>query len=354
MESAIPTHLRCPRSLDTAHPPEYAPPNPAYTARFASTQQQMTVAFVGAQYRCPKGEALARAAVRRWAETQAHAPDNQDVAVGIDEAGYHTVLWTGYWADPGRFDLWRHATEFKRWWDSDERLNEPCGWFMETAHPKADRLETLYSSADGFEGAGWLAERMSGEIREHGYWGSMRDRLPASQHDELIGSSDPIPQHPTPQARVAFSGADNIALIRSGQDWSATQGRERDLYLREVEPVLRQGMAFLDSPPGLDAGCLASRYLNVVDESFQPVQKSYGLSWWASLNRMEHWAKSHPTHTSIFGTFMRMVQALDFKLALRLSHEVSVLRSREQRFEYINCHARTGLLRTESASQPVI
>lgn len=60
---------------------------------------------------------------------------------------------------------------------------------------------------------------------------------------------------------------------------------------------------------------------------------------------MELWAQSHSTHSSIFGTFMRMVQAMDFKIALRLSHEVSVLRSNEQIFEYINCHKATGLLR---------
>jgi aldoxime dehydratase len=47
---------------------------------------------------------------------------------------------------------------------------------------------------------------------------------------------------------------------------------------------------------------------------------------------------------AIFGGFMRYVQALNFQLQLRVYHEVSVLKTDEQRYEYINCHPRTGLL----------
>lgn len=43
---------------------------------------------------------------------------------------------------------------------------------------------------------------------------------------------------------------------------------------------------------------------------------------------------------------MRLVQDMNLELALLLSCEVSVLRSGEQRFEYIECHGRTGLLRS--------
>lgn len=348
MESAIPEHLRCPRTRPAGRAPDHVPPNPAYTARFSEAQQQMTMAFVGAQYRGPEGEALAQAAVRRWAEEDEHAPDHCDIAFGTDAAGYHTLVWTAYWRDPRRFDAWKSHSAFARWWGCDDRLDEPCGWFMEVAQPRAERFETLFSSPAGFEGAGRLAEHMSGEIHEHGYWGSMRDRLAASQHDPL-DPLDPsaawVAPRPTPRARVAFSGGENMALIRSGQDWAATEGRERDLYQHEVEPVLRRGMDFLDSTGGLAAGCLASRYLRVLDAAFQPTLKSYGLSWWSSLEKMEQWAQGHSTHSSIFGTFMRMVQAMDFNIALRLSHEVSVLRSHEQRFEYINCHNKTGLLR---------
>lgn len=345
MESAIPDRLRCPRTRPAGHAPDYAPPNAAYVARFSEVQQQTTMAFLGAQYRSAEGEALARSAVRLWAQTGEHAPDHHDLALGTDALGYHTLVWAAYWRDPGRFDGWKNHSRFTPWWSSDERLEEPCGWFMEVAQPRVERFETLFSSLGGFEGAGHLADRMSGEIREHGYWGSMRDRLPASQADALTGSGSLMLSRPASGSRVAFGGTQNMALIRSGQDWAATQGQERDLYLREVEPVLCAGMGFLDSPGGLAAGCLASRYLRVVDDMFQPTARSYGLSWWSELGQLEQWAKGHSTHSSIFGTFMRMVEAMDFKVALRLSHEVAVLRATEQRFEYLNCHEGTGLLR---------
>lgn len=352
MESAIPEHLRCPRSRPAGSAPGHVPPNPAYTARFSKAQQQMTMAFVGAQYRDAEGEALAQAAVRRWAEGDEHAPDHHDIAFGTDAAGCHTLLWAAYWSDPRRFDAWKSKSAFARWWGCDDRLDEPCGWFMEVAQPRAERLETLFSSQEGFEGVGRLAEHMSGEIREHGYWGSMRDRLPASQFDPLDSSATGVAPQPAPRARIVLPGTENIALIRSGQDWAATQGKERDLYQDEVEPVLRKGMEFLDSTGGLAAGCLASRYLRALDSAFQPTLKSYGLSWWSSLEKMEQWAQGHSTHSSIFGTFMRMVQAMDFKIALRLSHEVAVLRADELRFEYLNCHAQTGLLRAAPAAVP--
>ncbi|WP_455852891.1 phenylacetaldoxime dehydratase family protein [Pantoea endophytica] len=52
-----------------------------------------------------------------------------------------------------------------------------------------------------------------------------------------------------------------------------------------------------------------------------------------------------PTHVAIFGGFMRYVQELNFNIALRLWHEIVVVPATAQHFEYINCHANTGLLR---------
>lgn len=346
MESAIPVQLRCPRTRPPSKGEDYSPPNPAFTARFGDALQPLTVVFLGAQFRSPEGEALARAAVSLWSGAGAHVPDHHDIALGTDEADFSTLVWTGYWRDATRFDQWCQADPFASWWRSDDRLDEPCGWFMEVAHPASQRLETLYSSPDGFEGFGHLAGHMSGEIREHGYWGSMRDRLPASQ-TEALAAAPAIPSpRPTRRSRVAFSAADSLALIRSGQDWSQTQGLERDRYVSDVEPVLRAGMEFLDSDAGLAIGCLSNRYLRIVGEDLRPVEKSYGLSWWASLADMERWARDHATHSAIFGSFMRLVQDMNLTLALRLSHEVSVLLSSEQRFEYLNCHERTGLLRS--------
>ncbi len=79
-----------------------------------------------------------------------------------------------------------------------------------------------------------------------------------------------------------------------------------------------------------------------MDSKGQVVEKTFGLSLWRSLADMEQWAEFHPTHIAIFGTFMRVVQALEFKLKLRLYHEVAVLAPDEQEYEYVNCHSGRG------------
>jgi len=95
---------------------------------------------------------------------------------------------------------------------------------------------------------------------------------------------------------------------------------------------------------GLGIGCYSNRYMRHLDAQGAPLQKSFGLSYWRSLADMERWAESHPTHVAIFGSFMRYVQALNFQLQLRVYHEVSVLKADEQSYEYVNCHAGSGLM----------
>ncbi|MDJ0115151.1 phenylacetaldoxime dehydratase family protein, partial [Rhodococcus erythropolis] len=50
---------------------------------------------------------------------------------------------------------------------------------------------------------------------------------------------------PAAGGRVVVRGHDNIALIRSGQDWADAEADERSLYLDEILPTLQSGMDFL-------------------------------------------------------------------------------------------------------------
>lgn len=350
MESAIPAHLRCPRTRDARASPDYRPPNPAYVARMGTGVKQVVMAYIGVQYRSAAGRRAAREGISRLrqAANAADAPGHHDTAFMIDKWGFETLVWVGYWRDPQAFARWIAQPELDAWWQSDERLHEECGWFREVASPGVERFETLFSTPNGLEGVARLAEAVSGEVVEHAYWGSMRDRFAVGQTDAL--RSDPaLPQaQPRPGSRVRILGAENLALIRSGQDWSRTQGTERDLYLQQVEPTFREGMDFLRDRGG-EVGCLSNRYLTLVDDAFSPLEQSYGLSWWRSLEHMERWSESHPSHVAIFATFMRMVNQMNFSLQLQLYHEVTVLRAEDQHFEYINCHPDTGLLRCATA-----
>ena len=351
MESAIPAHLRCPRTRDARASPDYRPPNPAYTARMGTGVKQVVMAYIGVQYRTEAGRKAAREGINhlRQAARSADAPQHHDTAYMVDQCNFETLVWVGYWRDPQAFGRWIAQPDIERWWQSDERLEEECGWFREVASPGAERFETLFSTSNGLEGVARLAEAVSGEVLEHGYWGSMRDRFAIAQTDALRGSAVLPAARPQPGRRVLVAGVENSALIRSGQDWSRTQGNERELYLKQVEPTFREGMDFL-SDRGGEVGCLTNRYLTLVDDAFAPLEESYGLSWWRSLELMERWSESHPTHVAIFATFMRMVNDLNFSLQLRLYHEVTVLRAQDQCFEYINCHPETGLLRFATAA----
>jgi aldoxime dehydratase len=143
-------------------------------------------------------------------------------------------------------------------------------------------------------------------------------------------------------------GQDNLCLIRSGQDWSDTDGDERRMYLDDVEPVLRAGMDFLRDE-GRAIGCYANRYMRVLDDHGDPVDKSFGMSWWHSLADLDRWAKDHPTHKAIFGQAMKYLSTMGPAARLRLYHEVTVAAAEDQLFEYLGCHPRTGPLRAATS-----
>jgi aldoxime dehydratase len=132
-----------------------------------------------------------------------------------------------------------------------------------------------------------------------------------------------------------------LTLIRSGEDWSKTQGEERRTWFEDIEPVLQGGMNFLRDD-GLEVGCYCNRYCLHADENGKLEERGFGVSFWRSLRDLESWAESHPSHLQIFVTFLRLSKKFH---DLPLYHEVGVFDSGEQYFEYINCDAKTGVMR---------
>lgn len=347
MESAIAEHLKCPRTRHRRVEDDYAPPYPVWSARAPAAVTQVVMGYFGVQSRGAEMRGRACAALMQIAAGFAlpDGPGHHDFAHHVDADGYDNMIAIAYWDDPAAHARWCSAPGIDAWWRSDERLTDGLGYFREIVSPRAAHFETMFNTPDRLEGVGVVMGGVSGELQEHGYWGSMRDRIPLSQTDAMApsGARAITLGAPTPGQRVRVSGHENIAMIRSGQEWADTAGQERALYLGEMEPVLREGMDFLRDQ-GLGIGCYSNRYMHHLDAKGSPLEKSFGLSFWRSLADMERWAESHPTHVAIFGSFMRYVQALNFQLQLRVYHEVSVLKADEQSYEYINCHARSGLI----------
>jgi len=343
MESAIPEHLQCPRTRQRRVPDDYTPPYPSTVARFKPAVERVVMAYFGIQYRAEPAPEAATQALQRIAGSFEgdKAPGHWDRARYVDEAGFTNVISIGYWDDPDRFDAW--FADFGSKWAGARNAFERAGigTFTEVLRPSVQRFETLFSS-DLPEGVAVLADGLSDVVQEHAYWGGARDRIPLSQTSEMAPAGQPSVVTEGRYQRVVPH--DNLCLIRSGQDWAATERDERRMYLEDVEPVLRAGMNFLRDE-GLPIGCFANRYMTVVDHEGRDTEKSFGMGWWKSLSALERWAESHTTHLAIFGAAMKYLATLGPAAKLRLYHEVTVAAAGEQLFEYFNCHSQTGMLR---------
>ena len=298
------------------------------------------MAYFGLQTRGAPSVAAEQALARLAADfTTSDRPTHWDRASYVDEAGFTNVVTVAYWDDRQTFDRWFPSARER--WTGEQRTNNGFGTFIEALYPSVEGYETLFSSLGRPEGVAVLADGMSGEVLEHAYWGGMRDRIPLSQTSEMApaGAARAIRDG----ARIRIIPHDNLCLIRSGQDWGDTEAAERQMYLGDVEPVLREGMDFLRDQ-GRSIGCYANRYMTVVGPDGAATEKSYGMSWWKSLSALERWAESHPTHVRIFGAAMKYLSTLGPAAKLRLYHEVTVARADEQLFEYVDCHPQTGML----------
>lgn len=352
MESAIDTHLVCPRSISRRVPDDYQPPFPMFVGRADQQIRQVTMGYLGVQSKGEENRATALAALKTLVASFEHddGPIHHDITYHQDNQGYDNYMVVGYWNDPSVFSSWLGSPEIDGWWSSEDRLAEPVGYFREIISPRVDQFETLYAFQEQLPGVGQLMNGISGDINEHGYWGSMRERFPLSQTSWMQPGGDDelrvVLGDPAKGGRVVVTGHDNIALIRSGQDWREAGDKERALYYDEIQPTLQQGMDFLRDN-GAELGCYSNRLVQNIDADGNLLDETYNIGHWRSLEKLERWAESHPTHLRIFTTFFKVVADLD---KLRLYHEVSVSDSGDQIFEYINCHPATGMMRDAQLS----
>lgn len=274
-------------------------------------------------------------------------PQYHERASSVDERGFHNLAFIAYWPSRGDFDTWSTTSGFEAWWQGLDPATQTHGWFLEVFFPTMDRLETVFSNNDVPSGAAHMREGVSGPIQEHVYWGSMRDRLAVAQTDELKGETLKAQTHrdtgDTCHRRVCVPGRPNLAVIRSGQDWSDTPPEERKLYVETMHPTLVKGMDFLRDH-GDEVGCYSCRFMSVEDGDKK--DHTFGLAYFDELASLEGWSKRRPTHLAIFGGFVAYAKTLNNNISLRLFHEVLVLEPEQQRFEYVNCHAGTGMLKS--------
>ncbi|KAH8707199.1 phenylacetaldoxime dehydratase [Phaeosphaeriaceae sp. PMI808] len=360
LESAIPQHLRKERTCPLGTPPNYNPPFPAYCARFPTKMADLVMAIIGTQYSSPSSNDGAGIATIKHFITdapEAVRPSFWEVASVTDKKGALNIAVLAYWPSVELHNSWEVESGFQAWWQGLDPGRVEHGWYQEVFSPTVDRFETVISNNQVTEGAADMKECVSGELLEHAYWGSMRDRLAVAQSDQLVGekwgsttangphaegSTSTIAPTPT---RIRVPGRQNLCMIRSGQDWSDTLPEERKLYLETMHPVLIKGMDFLRDQ-GREVGCYSMNLWDVVDPETCKGEKerTFGLGYFDNLSSLELWSKSHQTHINIFGGFLMYAKTLNNVLSLRLFHEVFILEPSQQFFEYVGCHDETSML----------
>lgn len=334
-------------NLPTRKPHDWVPPVPAFSAK---VEEPVTIAYYGIQSRT-KDATKELAEFRQWCRGLTEgtsAPVSCDYAEYVDENGYYTWVSIFYWrGKPEEFTAWTCRDDYKAFWEDPTHLEGSCGYFREVLHIPNERLETLYSAHEDLVGVGASSGSHDGPVQAHNYWGSMRDRIPASSGNSLEPETllrEPR-KHDGPGLgqRVQVEAKGNLCTIRSGEDYSGLEGREHEVFHNEIAPLLHEGMVYLRDNPA-ETGCYSCRHMTQTTAEGVPLERGFATAHFDSLTRLEDWAESHPTHLKIFGRFIEMATELQGDIKLKLWHEVTVAPDSGQEFEYVNCDPRTGLL----------
>jgi len=323
-------------------PADFEPPVPAWAADWTGQANSLTTAVFGIQSELT-------ADFKAWANSALYdvefAPELVEMAAFTDLASVKNTVYIAYWRDDNYLKWWANE-KVSQWWLSDDRLNEPQGYWREHYRTQVEGIETLHSTPNS-HGVSNLSTTLEGPIDEHGYAGSARDRIQVSETGDVsttksIGESINHTNE-SDGKRITIKPPKNMCVIRSGQDWSHCDEDERNSYLQQVHPTLIKGMDYLAKNPA-ESRCLTMRLMTSVDSECTEVEQTFGLGYGLDIFAFENWAKSHPTHLKIFNTFLEHAGHYAENMQLRLWHEVSILDNDAGHFEYINCHSETGLM----------
>ncbi len=326
-------------------PENWEPPVDAWQSSYTEGLDEIVFAYFGIQGNSAADMSDATSAILA-ALSNGTKPAFVTRAHYIDASGYKNDIFIAYWSARELFDAWWMDSGLSVWWENADREASSVGIWREIFTVPTTRFETLFSSKNP-TGVAMLGEEFDEPVREHNYWGGMRDRIADSAHDTLESQMGhtlaEMELKPTRGNRVFVEIPNNLCLIRSGQNWSDSSAAELETYLDVVKPNLTAGMAFLRDNP-VETGCISCRLMDEITADGAPLQQSFGLALFISMQHLEDWSKTHPTHLAIFGSFFQMLEKHEGQLDLKLWHEVLIVDGQNSICEYVNCHPRTGML----------
>lgn len=315
---------------NSSAPTQHTPRFPAFTGVFPSE----CTAYVMGQYGVQSAADAAHEAVAAEMCERFRSPNQPDVVNRgsfTDSTGLMNTMWFAYWLEPARHRSW--VAEGGR-----AAPVEGAGWWWEEALIPAETAETLHTHRQDEYPTSGLAETLGQEPTElHDYWGSARDRMRKAQAPPARGASVQVDD-----GAVDLVVQGGVCLIRTAQDWSGSR-IFREHFLQKVQPVKREGVAYLDEHP--ETGCICTREIVEQDMNGRPLDRACTVAWFVSLDRLLSWTHFHETHLRIYDSFFAMLQEKEGPFDIALWHEVSVLPPGSVRARYVGCHPATGLLR---------
>ena len=329
-------------------PENFEPPYPAFTCELFKLRPNVTLGQIALQYRDGERQDDVTA-LQSQIDTclvGASAPWRREQCTHVDAFGYRNDVTVAYWQHREDFQLWRQRADVVEWADAAH----PFGVWIEALTCPIPQMETSYSTA---EPAWGLAPRCPVHLDpDHGYFGAMRDRIPAAEDRGLAAEVDRLPERDLEQdtegrhLRVDLPG--NVCFIRTVQGWRDCGPEQQADYEKILAPVYRAGVEFLRDNPR-DTNCVSARLVDMLDSRAQIQTQT--LAWFLGLEYLERWAHEHPTHHAILNGMTAFAERYDMNVELVLGHEVYVAPQGYSHAEYSNCHPATGFLRF-FAAQP--
>lgn len=327
-------------------PPDWQPPVDAWQSTFAADVAEVVIGYFGCQHRTEQEPAAFDDRFRAAVRDRVGRPAVFTRARYRDASGYTNEVFIAYWRSAEDFADWWELAGFGLWFRDAARRREAFGLWREVFVVPMDRLETLFSSRHP-SGVAKLAKPFAEPVREHNYWGAMRDRLAVSRVDALDSGADRWRANGNVSdsrgRRISVRVPVNICFIRSGQNWRDCDEHEFAEYSDHVVPHLTAGMAFLRDQ-GREVGCLICRFMDELSMEGNQARQSFGFAAFVSMAHLEAWAQHHPTHLRIFENFLQVAQCRSNPPNLKLWHEVFVTGKDGATAEYVNCHPNTGFL----------
>ncbi|MGR8947673.1 MAG: phenylacetaldoxime dehydratase family protein [Gammaproteobacteria bacterium] len=263
----------------------------------------------------------------------------------VDNNGIACDMLLTYGVDRAAHDAWWQSAPLQKWWQSKAQDMQPeAGYWREVLNTDKDRFNYAAGVEDKVGSAAVLPLKPSNTF---GYWGSYRDRLPASVQDSFESEFTEVPpilSHKTKGRRLKVAIPDNLCLIREGQAWGNCGAEEKAVWDEQMAAVVDEWVGFLGSDPQV-TGCLSVRQCNELDvQTGKPQPKQCQIAFLLSLGHIEHAARTHVAHLAVHKAFVRMYREPAFDPKMHVWVEVHILKKDDLETEYVNCHEKTGLM----------